>query len=185
MSYLSLYQISNSNPHIYQMQPIADEPEADIFVASNDNGNNNKVLNDLTLDEKPSLNYAKNDLNCLTSAVYHEARGESTKGAVAVAEVILNRAKSGKFPSKVCGVVYDRNRNMCQFSFVCNGDISRPKNQVAWSRSKEIAKSVLEGKTTSVSGGALFFHAAHVKPSWASKMRRTAQIGAHTFYKPY
>ena len=60
---------------------------------------------------------------CLTDAIYFEARGESVRGQIAVAQVIMNRVFSGYYPNNVCGVVYQNaNRHMaCQFSFACDG----------------------------------------------------------------
>ena len=54
------------------------------------------------------------EANCIAVAVYHEARGESLEGQLAVAKVIMNRAASGKYPTSWCGVV----KQPWQFSFV-------------------------------------------------------------------
>ena len=43
---------------------------------------------------------------CLAMAIYYEARGESEKGQIAVAQVIMNRVKSRKYPGSICNVVY-------------------------------------------------------------------------------
>ena len=166
------------SPSIYQMQPIEDE--------------NNVVVGDDAIEEvvlsiasaKPHEKYSARDLRCLSEAIYYEARGEGEKGAIAVAEVVLNRAKNKRFPSSVCGVVYDKYRNICQFSFVCNGSMKKPKKLSSWNWSKKLAKRVIEGRTNTVSDGALFFHAHYVNPSWAKKMHKITRIGAHSFYRP-
>ena len=59
---------------------------------------------------------------CLARAVYYESQGESLAGQLSVAEVIINRSRSGRFPSSVCGVV----RQAGQFSFVRRGHIPQP-----------------------------------------------------------
>lgn len=164
-------------PIIYKMNPISDPKIGD-------DANENVRLSISTATELVAGNYSQRDLRCLSEAIYYEARGEGKKGAIAVAEVVLNRAKSSHFPNSVCGVVYSKYKNICQFSFVCNGAMKRTKNQSSWEWSQDLAKKVMNGNTKIVSNGALFFHAYYVKPSWARKMQRTAQIGAHSFYKP-
>lgn len=58
-------------------------------------------------------------LGCVAKAVYFEARGESLIGQRAVTSVIFNRAKSSRFPDNFCEIVYQRDENGCQFSWVC------------------------------------------------------------------
>src|SRR5262249_55624357 len=79
------------------------------------------------------------DLDCLASAVYYEARGESAAGQAAVAQVVLNRARHPAFPKTICGVVFQRAGGGCQFSFACNGAMRRPKEPAAWSRAQAVA----------------------------------------------
>lgn len=52
--------------------------------------------------------YSNSDLNLLAHLVYAEARGESYRGQVAVASVVLNRVKSSSFPNTVAGVIYQK-----------------------------------------------------------------------------
>ena len=61
---------------------------------------------------------------CLAEAIYFEARGEAVRGQIAVAQVVLNRAFSGKYPDTVCGVVYqNKHRHLaCQFTFACDNN---------------------------------------------------------------
>ena len=120
---------------------------------------------------------------CLTKALYFESRGESLKGQFAVAEVILNRVNSPKYPSTVCGVVEQGGRGGCQFSYVCDGarDVMREKG--AADIAGRIARLMLDGAPRSLTYGATHFHTRGVKPSWSRRFERTAQIGAHLFYR--
>jgi hypothetical protein len=123
---------------------------------------------------------------CLAEAVYFEARGEPEAGQAAVAQVVLNRVKSGLYPSTICGVVYqNRNRYMgCQFSFACEGKSLRITEPGPWARATRIANSVLKGDTyLSKIGDALNYHADYVRPSWARSLEKTGVIGHHIFYK--
>ena len=117
--------------------------------------------------------------DCLASAVYFEAKGEPLEGQLAVAEVVLNRAASGKYPKSVCGVVTQRS----QFSFVRGGRIPvAPKASAAWRKAVAIARIAADDLSESRSADALSFHARRVSPRWRG-MERVATIGNHIFYR--
>jgi spore germination cell wall hydrolase CwlJ-like protein len=120
----------------------------------------------------------KRDLDCLTSAVYYEARGEGVRGQEAVAQVILNRVRHPAFPKSVCAVVYQG----CQFSFTCNGAMRRGHEGAAWSEARKIAARALGGFVLAGVGNATHFHTTGVSPAWGG-MVRVARIGAHVFYR--
>jgi spore germination cell wall hydrolase CwlJ-like protein len=123
------------------------------------------------------------DWECLRRAIYFEARGESIKGQVAVAEVVLNRVESRRFPGSVCGVVDQRGGGGCQFSFVCDGIADRMSERGALDRAGRIARAMLDGAPRSLTAGATYFHTDGVRPSWARRFDRTASIGSHLFYR--
>ncbi len=120
---------------------------------------------------------------CLQSALYFEARGETLKGQFAVAEVILNRVDSPEYPQTVCGVVQQGNRNGCQFSYVCDGNKDVMRDRVAAERAGRIARLMLDGAPRGLTVGATHFHTRAVQPGWARRFPRTASIGAHLFYR--
>ncbi|HEY0650043.1 cell wall hydrolase [Phenylobacterium sp.] len=128
------------------------------------------------------------DLECLTTAVYFEARGESPRGQAAVAQVVLNRVKHKAFPKSVCGVVFQgAGRAGCQFSFACDGSMRKRKELLAWNRARNVAARALAGAARADIGAATHFHTTAVSPIWAPQMLRVANVGAHVFYKfaPY
>ena len=126
-------------------------------------------------------------LGCLAKNIYHEAGNEPFEGKVAVAQVTMNRADSGKFPEDICGVIYQKNafyeHVLCQFSWVCDRVTSmRPINKAAYNESYEVAKKVLlEGFRLPSLNTALYYHADYINPGW-NKVK-IAQIGHHIFYK--
>lgn len=123
---------------------------------------------------------------CLAEAVYFEARSEPEDGQAAVAQVILNRVKSGLYPSNVCGVVYqNRHRYMgCQFSFACEGKSLRITDAGSWQTATRIASAVIEGRTyLSEVGGATHYHANYVRPGWSRRLKKMDVIGRHIFYQ--
>lgn len=122
---------------------------------------------------------------CLTEALYFEARGESLIGQIAVAEVILNRVDSASFPNSVCGVVNQgkQYRNACQFSYKCDGKSDRIGSRGVYEELGKVAWVMLEGKPRILTGKATHYHNTQVNPRWARKLTRTARIGEHLFYR--
>jgi len=123
-------------------------------------------------------------LNCLTEAVYFEARGETPRGQAAVAQVVLNRVKNPAFPKTVCAVVFQgAARRGCQFSFACDGSMRHGLEPDAWERARRIAERALTGRVLADIGAATHFHTADVQPDWGPQMLRVAQVGLHVFYR--
>lgn len=120
---------------------------------------------------------------CLKTALYFEARGESLQGQFAVAEVILNRVDSPLYPKSVCGVVNQGSRAGCQFSYACDGHKDVMGEKTAADRAGRIARLMLDGAPRRLTDGATHFHTRAVRPGWAHRFPRTAAIGAHLFYR--
>jgi len=117
-------------------------------------------------------------MRCLASAIYFEARGESLEGQLAVGRVIVNRAASGRFPSSYCGVVYQPS----QFSFVRGRSMPAIRTgSASWHHAVAIARIADEGSWNSPAKGALYFHAARVRPGW--HLKRLARVDNHVFYR--
>jgi spore germination cell wall hydrolase CwlJ-like protein len=125
-------------------------------------------------------------LECLAMNIYREAGHEPFEGKVAVAQVTLNRAESGQFPSDICQVVYQKNvvyeKVICQFSWYCDrAHKARPINRAAFAESEAVAKKVLlEGFRLDGLKRALYYHADYVNPGWGKE--KVATIGRHIFY---
>ncbi len=116
------------------------------------------------------------DFKCLATAVYFEARGEPLEGQLAVAQVIQNRAKSGRYPSSICGVVYQPG----QFTFAHNRSPALGSND--WKVAQAIALIALTDGYRDVAPKAMAFHATRVAPKWNDR-RLVSRIGNHVFYK--
>lgn len=131
-----------------------------------------------------AANVSARELDCLTQAVYYEARGEGQSGMEAVAQVVVNRVRHPDFPNTICGVVYQgvsRGRG-CQFSFVCDGSMRRRSEAELWDRSRSVAVRAIEGRLDSPVGTSTFFHATRIAPNWRG-LQRMATIGRHVFYR--
>lgn len=125
------------------------------------------------------------ELHCLAEAIYFEARGEKAAGQQAVAEVIINRVKSDKFPDKICEVVTQggSDKNKCQFSFNCDGLPESISEKDTYAEVRMLAFRAMQGEIRPVAGGATYFHATWANPRWAGVFEKTAEIGSHIFYQ--
>ncbi len=128
---------------------------------------------------------ASEELGCLATALYFEARGEGVQGQFAVAEVVLNRVDAPDYPDSICDVVYQGTgeRHACQFSFTCDGNAETISENGAYGIAKRIAALMKEDAPRVLTDGATHFHTDAVNPAWSDKFSRTAKIGAHIFYR--
>lgn len=123
--------------------------------------------------------------NCLALNIYHEARGESREGQIAVAQVTINRVRDSEFPDTICQVVYQKYSGVCQFSWVCVKKSQYPGAREEYAQIKKLADSILAGKvkhTKLESTNAVYYHADWVSPEWMDKKKRITKIGTHVFY---
>lgn len=137
----------------------------------------------LALDGKSRAKSEK----CLAEAIYFESRGEAVRGQMAVAQVVMNRVFSGKYPDTVCGVVYQNKYRhfACQFTFACDNNPDVIREPEMWERAKKISKAMLDGQIWLPEvGKSTHYHAYWVRPSWVAEMRKMYRTGVHTFYRP-
>jgi len=162
--------------HGQAAQELADEAEAMILSLATLPGRAENRM------KRPN---ADAELACLTEAIYFEARGESINGQIAVAEVIINRADSPIFPNSICEVIKQGAKNLhkCQFSYKCDGQPEYMTERKAKKRAADVAILLMKGERRALSGNATHYHADYVDPYWASKLKKTATVGTHIFYK--
>ena len=132
------------------------------------------VQNEATADTSDA------EQDCLANAVYFEARGESLEGQLAVAEVVMNRAASGRYPASLCAVIVQP----AQFSFVRRGRMPQAdRASEAWRRAVGIARVAVQGMAPRLlPSNCLWYHANYVAPSWGRRLAETTRIGLHIFY---
>ena len=126
-------------------------------------------------DEEEAISVSARELECLTKVILYEAGAESRAGQVAVAQVVMNRVESPRFPDTICGVVYQRG----QFSAIRSFN---PPRNARWNRAMALARDVLDGHEPVV-GEALYFHATRVRPAFVRSRTRVATVGNHVFYR--
>lgn len=134
-------------------------------------------------------------LECLAKGIYYEARGESVKGQIAVARVIMNRVKHHAFGNTPCKVLNQaamvnivneegerQTVKVCQFSYMCEERNPLNKNSSFYKNALKIAHDVLahDAHADLLPKNTLFFHSVNVNPNWGYK--RVAVIGNHVFY---
>ena len=129
------------------------------------------------------LQVDKKELDCLTEAIYHEARGEKSEGQLAVAAVILNRKGSKIYPDSVCKVI----SQPWQFSYKHDKKLLSAKiDKKSQLKAKEIAALALYLNKTKpkLLDGVMYYHTVDVKPHWSksNKLKFVKRIGRHKFY---
>ena len=169
-------------PGIGMLEPIdipADSAEESTVDADRDQADTRTASSLAELVRMQNTNGALDkEGHCLAGAVYFESKGESLPGQLAVAKVVMARAKSGRFASTLCGVVFQKS----QFSFVRGGQMPQiNKNGSQWKNAVAISKIALNDTWKSPVEGALFFHARYVSPGW--KLTRVGAVDQHIFYR--
>ena len=135
----------------------------------------------------PAAAKSDNELKCLATAIYFEARGEPVEGQLAVAQVVINRLKNPAYPNTICGVVYQNKhrRNRCQFSFACDGRSDRITDMASWKEAQDLARETVDQPSETFLadvGSSTHYHATYVRPRWARRMTKADKIGRHIFY---
>ncbi|WP_019951037.1 cell wall hydrolase [Kushneria aurantia] len=124
-------------------------------------------------------------VSCLARSIYWEAKGTPRGEMEAVANVVMNRLGSSRFPSTLCGVVQEGSETgRCQFSWWCDGRPDEAHEMAEYATAREIARLALNGQLADRTRGALFFHHKSITPSWASSFIHTMQSREFDFYRP-
>lgn len=127
--------------------------------------------------EAPEMRYGMDEETlCLAKIVHHESANQPREGQLAVAQVVMNRLASPRFPKSICAIALQPG----QFF---NVHAYNPRQDSRWDRAVEIALDARNGISAPVVGEALFFHAAHAQPSFHRSRPRVTQIGHHVFYR--
>jgi len=138
---------------------------------------------------------ANNDIFCMAQNIYFESGNQPLAGKVAVAHVVLNRQQHVNYPQTICGVIYQAKlkenwlgnqvpiRNMCQFSWFCDGKSDVPEDSPTWLESLYVARDVIQDTHPDITEGATHYHNDSVYPYWAESLNETVTINNHTFYK--
>lgn len=124
----------------------------------------------------------KQQIACMAQNGYFEAGNQSTKGIIAVNNVVMNRVEDKRFPKTPCGVINQKKGGVCQFSWKCERR-KKVTDMALYRKAKKIAEDVYLGNYGDVTKGAQFYHATYVRPHWSNVFDRTTRIGAHIFYE--
>lgn len=179
---IEVARLTTSDPSA--LKPISPEDALATNAAITVSHTPNPAASPLVVSATNPINLTR-ALDCMTSAVYYEAANEPVDGQRAVAQVILNRVRHPAYPHTVCGVVYEgsERRTGCQFTFTCDGSLTRLPSKSGWQRARAIALGALAGDVYAPVGWATHYHANYVVPYWASSLLKTAVVGAHLFYR--
>jgi len=170
--------------------PLAVAPTLPVRIALKPLGYIPQIPEQTTITETAGTSEAVHNLlaehRCLAQVMYYEARGDGEKGERAVAEVVFDRLAEGTHGSTLCDVVFEgAGQTFCQFTFVCDGSMDRPKDAKAWRAAQVLAARLMVGELAQIEDikGATNYHAAYAHPAWASRFEEIAKIGNHIFYR--
>lgn len=123
--------------------------------------------------------------DCLAATIFYEAGAETVPGQMAVAQVVLNRARHPAYPKSICGVVFQGHERAtgCQFSYTCDGSMARRPSPEAWVRHRGLAKAMLTGLVYPPAGLATHYHADWVLPAWSASLEKIRVEGTHLFFR--
>ena len=159
---------------IIQQLPADAQPASDAATVGTDD---HDTLTEAVAAQSMPADMA-DDLQCLATAVFFESKGEPLSGQLAVANVVLNRSRSGRFPASVCGVVMQRG----QFGFVRGGRLPNvDTDRRDWKTAVAVAKVAMADAWDTPAPGALYFHARRAAPGW--NRAHVVSIGNHIFYR--
>jgi len=121
---------------------------------------------------------------CLATVALYEA-GEDRDGQRAVIQVVLNRVGAAGFPKTVCGVVYQgaTRKTGCQFSFSCDGSVTRRPEHQGWEQARRAARRALDGYVYAPVGRATHYHTDWMVPYWRASLVKVATVDSHIFYQ--
>ena len=157
-----------------------------MMVATSDAAVLNEVANEVPAPvianvsdtETVAPDIAASDIECVAKVVHHEAGNQPHTGKLAVARVIVNRAESGRFPSKVCDVANQPGQ------FFRLAAYNPARNTPMWRAAVDAARAALSGQGNDVTRGAMFFHSAASRPDRFFRSRqRVVQLHDQVFYR--
>lgn len=147
--------------------------------------NNNSNTDNIKHSGLISYSFSEKEINCVAKNVYYEARGESISGQDAIIQVTFNRWLYSPHPQNLCQIVYKRNSNGCQFSWVCNKSLIKPNIHTKLWKDIELAtRKILHYGNCycGISQRVYYYHNLNSHPKWARLKIRIARIGHHVFY---
>ena len=179
-----------------------------VYKPDEDNSTQVEVIK-LTNDIPPHLLNRDPQAVCMALNIYYESRSDNLAGQYAVADVVLNRVQDSRYPNSICEVIkegpvreswktkqdpdlseseriFNPIRNMCQFSWWCDGKSDEPKDETGWAQAQYVAGNIMyNGKYRGITEGATHYHATYVKPKWRFDrgMNHIGRIGSHIFYR--
>jgi spore germination cell wall hydrolase CwlJ-like protein len=141
------------------------------------------AMSSRSVDSLPPPNLPKSERRCLAEAVYFEGRNETFEGQIAIAQVVLNRVRSGKWPDTICAVIRQGRGDNCQFPAVCKAGERPADSDTSWQRAAWIADDAAAGRAwLSELTDATHYHNASAKPPWRLSMKFIRKVGWRMFY---
>ena len=172
-----MYEAINSTPEMKSLTEVAEEIEDGLTEVPVEEAPSSE---DSTTCSGTRTSLSEADFSTMCNIVAAEAKGEPYNGKVAVAEVILNRVDSSKFPNSVYDVVYQSRNGRYQFQPVSNGSINTAYSNSSSAVQEDVRNAVTDAVNGSnLTNGALFFRTK----MYHAGSTPLVVIGAHYFSK--
>jgi len=136
-----------------------------------------QTLESLVAFHSAAIEEVDPETECMAKVVHHEAGNQPLQGQLAVAEVIINRIKSGRFPTTPCAVANQRGQ------FFQTDSYQVPRTSEGWRTAVAVARLAQAGEWTPVVPGALFFHAVYSRYDWSHRRTLVTRIADQVFYR--
>lgn len=121
---------------------------------------------------------------CMARVIYHEARGETFRGKIAVGMTVINRMNDERFPDDICSVVYQKSGGRCQYTWACDRNLKRVRVEPKqWADSAHVADLVLSDSVVDPTRGATHFHNKTIKTPYRKYYKQASVIDNHVFYR--
>jgi N-acetylmuramoyl-L-alanine amidase len=158
-------------------QPALAPPPSIVLDAAPQSEGPAPTLETLVAANAQDIDNIDRDTECMAKVVHHEAANQPLNGQLAVAEVIINRTHSGRFPTTACAVANQRGQ------FFQTDGYHVPRTSPRWRTAVAIARIAQAGKAPPSAPGALYFHASYVRPVWSHRRPLVIQIADQVFYR--
>lgn len=181
--FLCLGQMEEIQRNLQTKVPVSADSESRMIGIASRTSSGQRVVDCNELQRNSRYHLDMSELEVLLKIVEAEAGCEDEDGKLLVANVILNRLNSDKFPDSVSEIVFQQENGITQFSPVSDGSYDRV--QISEETVRAVGRA-LDGED--ISDGALYFAARDYADSnrmrwFDEKLTLLFRHGGHEFFK--
>ena len=181
--FLCLGQMEEIQRNLQTKVPVSADSERRMIGIASRTSSGQRVVDCNELQRNSRYHLDMSELEVLLKIVEAEAGCEDEDGKLLVANVILNRLNSDKFPDSVSEIVFQQENGITQFSPVSDGSYDRV--QISEETVRAVGRAL---DREDISDGALYFAARDYADSnrmrwFDEKLTLLFRHGGHEFFK--